>query len=65
MLLALYFHSRKNFNDTSTWSKEQSPPAYSYQEAAQAATLAGCEGYAIIDNQASLRNQVIEFKWFI
>ena len=65
MLLALYFHSRKNFNDKSTWSKEQLPQDYSCQEVAQAAKLAGCEGYAIIDNEASPRNQVIEFKWFI
>ena len=65
MLLALYFHSRKNFNDRSTWGKEQLPQDYSCQEVAQAAKLAGCEGYAIIDNEASPRNQVIDFKWFI
>lgn len=32
MLLALYFHSRKNFNDRSTWGKEQLPQDYSCQE---------------------------------
>lgn len=63
MLLALYFHSRKNFNDRSTWGKEQLPQDYSCQEVEQAAKLAGCEGYTIIDNEASPRNQVIEFKW--
>lgn len=64
MILALYFHSRKNFNDKSTWSKEQLPQDYSYQEVVQAAKLAGCEGYAIIDNQASPNNRIKEFKWF-
>lgn len=64
MILALYFHSRKNFNDKSTWSKEQLPQDYSYQEVAQAAKLAGCEGYAIIDDQASPNNRIKEFKWF-
>lgn len=64
MLLALYFHSRKNFNDKSTWSKEQLPQDYSYQEVTQAAKLAGCEGYAIIDDQASPNNRIKEFKWF-
>ena len=64
MLLALYFHSKKNFNDKRTRGKEKLPQDYSCQEVAQAAKLAGCEGYAIIDNQASSRNRVIEFKWF-
>ena len=64
MLLALYFHSKKNFNDKSTWGKEKLPQDYSCQEVAQAAKLAGCEGYAIIDNKASSSNQIIEFKWF-
>lgn len=39
MLLALYFHSKKNFNDKSTWGKEQLPQDYSCQEVAQAAKL--------------------------
>lgn len=39
MLLALY--SRKNFNDRSTWGKEQLPQDYSCQEVAQAAKLVG------------------------
>lgn len=41
MLLALYFHSRKNFNDKSTWGKEQLPQDYSCQEVAQATKLRG------------------------
>ena len=64
MLLALYFHSKKNFNDKSTWGKEKLPQDYPCQEVAQAAKLAGCEGYAIIDNEANPRNQIREFKWF-
>lgn len=57
---AFYFHSRKKFGDKSTWRKEKMPSDYTEKEVAQAARLAGCEGYAIMVN-----NMVKSFKWFV
>lgn len=57
---AIYFHSRKNMADTSTWRKERMPQDYTENEVAQAAKLAGCEGYAIVKN-----GQLRSFKWFV
>jgi kynurenine formamidase len=56
---AIYFHSRKRMADTSTWGKEKMPSDYTEQEVAEAARIAGCEGYAIVEN-----NQVKTMKWF-
>ena len=57
---AIYFHSRKRMADTSTWGKEKMPSDYTEQEVAEAARIAGCEGYAIVEN-----NQVKSMKWFV
>jgi len=64
-MTALYFKSRKNFNDKSTWSKEQLPSDYTTEEVKQAAHLAGCEGYAIVSNFAQPNQQILTFKWFV
>ena len=56
---AIYFHSRKRMADTSTWGKEKMPSDYTEQEVAEAARIAGCEGYAIVKD-----NQVKTMKWF-
>ena len=60
-IYALYFKSRKNFADKSTWGKEKMPSDYTEKEVAKAARLAGCEGYAIWDFTT---NKAISFKWF-
>lgn len=57
---AIYFHSRKRMADTSTWGKEKMPSDYTEHEVAQAAHLAGCEGYAIVKD-----NQIKSMKWFV
>lgn len=60
MKTILYFHSRKNFTDKSTWGKEQLPPDYTDEEIREVCRLAGVEGYAIIEN-----NKVSTMKWFV
>lgn len=60
MKTILYFHSRKNFADKSTWGKEQLPPDYTDEEIREVCRLAGVEGYAIIEN-----NKVSTMKWFV
>lgn len=62
---ALYFHSRKNFSDKSTWGKELLPVDYTENEVATAAKVAGCEGYAIMDNSKPVGQEILSFKWFI
>ena len=60
MKTILYFHSRKNFTDKSTWGKEQLPPDYTDEEIKEVCRLAGIEGYAIVEN-----NKVLTMKWFV
>lgn len=62
---ALYFHSRKNFSDKSTWGKELLPVDYTENEVATAAKVAGCEGYAIMDNSKPAGQEILSFKWFV
>lgn len=62
---ALYFHSRKNFSDKSTWGKELLPVDYTENEVAKAAKVTGCAGYAIMDDSKPADNKVLSFKWFV
>ena len=64
-MTALYFKSRKNFQDKSTWRKEELPNNYTNKEVLDAAKLAGCEGVAIIANFGKTNQQIKLFKWFI
>lgn len=59
---ALYFKSRKNFEDKKTWSKEKMPPDWSEEEVKQAAKAAKVEGYAVMNFDM---NEVYCFKWFV
>lgn len=62
-MTALYFKSRKNFQDKSTWRKEELPNNYTNKEVLDAAKLAGCEGVAIIANFGMINQQIKLFKW--
>lgn len=64
-MTALYFKSRKNFQDKSTWEKEELPEDYTDKEVLDAAKLAGCEGVVIIANFGKANQQVKLFKWFV
>ena len=64
-MTALYFKSRKNFHDMSTWKKEELPNDYTNKEVLDAAKLASCEGVAIIANFGKTNQKVILFKWFV
>ena len=64
-MTALYFKSRKNFHDISTWKKEELPKDYTNKEVLDAAKLAGCEGVAIIANFGKANQKVELFKWFV
>ena len=64
-MTALYFKSRKNFHDMSTWKKEELPNDYTNKEVLDAAKLASCEGVAIIDNFGKANQQIKLFRWFI
>ena len=64
-MTALYFKSRKNFQDKSTLNKEELPEDYTEQEVLDAAKLAGCEGVAILANFGKANQQVKLFKWFV
>lgn len=64
-MTALYFKSRKNFQDKSTWEKEELPEDYTDQEVLDVAKLAGYESVAIIANFGKVNHQVKLFKWFV
>lgn len=64
-MTALYFKSRKNFRDISTWIKEELPKDYTNKGVLDAAKLVGCEGVAIIDNFGKVNQQIKLFRWFI
>lgn len=64
-MTALYFKSRKNFKDKSTWKKEELLEDYTDKEVLDAAKLAGCKGVTIIANFGKANNQVKLFKWFV
>ena len=64
-MTALYFKSRKNFQDKSTWRKEELPNNYTNKEVLDAAKLAGCEGVAIIANFGKANQKVELFRWFV
>ena len=57
-MTALYFESRKNFKDKSTWKKEKLPKDYTNSEVLDAAKMAGCEGVAIIANFGKANQKV-------
>ena len=64
-MTALYFKSRKNFQDKSTWRKEELPKDYTNSEVLDAAKIAGCEGVAIIANFGKTNQEVKLFRWFV
>lgn len=61
----IYFKSRKNLQDTSTWSKELLPSDYTINEIRQVCKIVGFEGYAIVENLGTENQQTIDFKWFV
>lgn len=61
---ALYFKSRKAFEDKKTWRKEKLPLGWTTDEVAQAAKLSGNEGFAIIHYKKS-NFEIKAFEWFI
>ena len=64
-MTALYFKSRKNFQDKSTWKKKELPKDYTDREVLDADKLASCEGVAIIADFGKANHQVKLFKWFV
>lgn len=64
-MTALYFESRKNFEDKSTWKKEKLPKDYTNSEVLDAAKMAGCEGVAIIANFGKANQKVKLLIWFV
>lgn len=58
MSYIIYFKSRANMSDKSTWRKELLPDDATIREIAMAANLGGCEGFAIVRN-----NEVLTIKW--
>lgn len=55
MVYIVYFKSRKNFRDASTWAKEVCPKDATIDEIRQAAKLFGNEGFAVMkDGKAIL-----------
>ena len=64
-MTALYFESRKNFKDKSTWKKEKLPKNYTNSEVLDAAKMAGCEGVAIIANFGKANQKVKLLIWFV
>ena len=64
-MTALYFESRKNFKDKSTWKKEKLPKDYTNSEVLDAAKMAGCEGVAIIANFGKANQKVKLLIWFV
>ena len=64
-MTALYFKSRKNFKDKSTWRKEKLPKDYTNSEVLDAAKIASCEGVAIIANFGKANQEVKLFRWFV
>lgn len=65
MVHALYFKSRKNFSDKSTWTKELMPSDYTREEVAEAARLAGMEGYAIVKDFGTSNVKTLHIGWFV
>lgn len=49
MKYIIYFKSRKDMRDTSTWAKEIMPKDATIDEIREATKLGGCEGFAIAD----------------
>lgn len=58
MSYIIYFKSRANMSDKSTWRKEPLPHDATIREIAMATKLGGCEGFAIVRD-----NEIITFKW--
>lgn len=58
MSYIIYFKSRSNMSDKSTWRKELLPDDTTIREVAMATKLGGCEGFAIVRNK-----ELITFKW--
>ena len=64
-MTALYFESRKNFKDKSTWKKEKLTKDYTNSEVLDAAKMAGCEGVATIANFGKANQKVKLLRWFV
>ena len=60
MVYIVYFKSRKNFRDTSTWAKEVCPVDATLSEIQQAAKLSGNDGFAIMKD-----GKAIHLEWFV
>lgn len=64
-MTALYFESRKNFKDKSTWKIEKLPKDYTNSEVLDAAKMDDCEGVAIIANFGKANQKVKLLIWFV
>lgn len=60
MVYIVYFKSRKNFRDTSTWAKEVCPADAKIDEIRQAARVFGNEGFAVMKD-----GKAIHMEWFV
>ena len=62
MKYIIYFSSRKDFKDKSTWGKEIYPSDATVAEVRRAAKLAGQEGFAIVNFKTQ---KTLHFEWFV
>ena len=62
MLYILYFASRKNFKDQSTWAKEVAPADYTLEEIREVSKLADKEGFAIWN---ATQRKTVHMEWFV
>ena len=62
MLYILYFASRKNFKNPSTWEIEVAPADYTLEEIRETSKLAGKEGFAIWNETQS---KTVYTEWFV
>lgn len=59
-MVILYFKSRANYRDTSTWAKEVCPKDATINEIRQAAKMFNNEGFAVMKN-----GKAIHMEWFV
>lgn len=60
MKYIIYFKSRKNMCDKSTWAKEVMPEDATLNEIRMATKFGGCEGFAIVDRDMK---QIYKMEW--
>lgn len=61
MKYVIYFKSRENYQDTSTWSKELLPSDFTLKEIREVCNLLKIEGFALTDVSGS---KIVHLEWF-